>query len=300
MRDRAGEFFGENEENTNKRLKYRYVEGLEFLPAPNTIFAELGSLNLEFTRLTQLTGDPKYYDAVQRIANFLEESQNNTALPGMWPVTVDARSKSFFDTHFTVGGMADSSYEYLPKEHILLGGHTDQYGKMYTTAIDTIKENLLFRAMTKDGRDAMFAGNGRVVYIRKKPSLEYQTEHLKCYLGATIGVGAKVFDRPQELSLARMLTEGCIWAYDIMPTGIMPEIFHVAACRDLEKCSWDEIKWFTEVRSNSRRASISNDAVAEGRSTAREKGIPPGIVSISDAQYHLRYFSLVFFFFFIF
>ncbi|KAI9723721.1 MAG: hypothetical protein M1812_001021 [Candelaria pacifica] len=54
------------------------------------VLAELGSLSVEFTRLAQLTKEPKYYDAVARITNALEQWQNNTQLPGMWPISVDA------------------------------------------------------------------------------------------------------------------------------------------------------------------------------------------------------------------
>lgn len=54
------------------------------------VLAELGTLNLEFTRLAQLTGEPKYYDAIARITDALEEWQNSTRLPGMWPIAVDA------------------------------------------------------------------------------------------------------------------------------------------------------------------------------------------------------------------
>jgi mannosyl-oligosaccharide alpha-1,2-mannosidase len=82
----------------------------------HALSADIGSLSLEFTRLTQLTGDAKYYDAVQRIMNAFEESQNTTRLPGMWPVTLDARRLDFTqDRSFTLGAMADSLYEYLPK-----------------------------------------------------------------------------------------------------------------------------------------------------------------------------------------
>jgi mannosyl-oligosaccharide alpha-1,2-mannosidase len=45
---------------------------------------------LEFTRLAQITKDPKYFDAVQRITDELEKSQNTTRLPGMWPTLIDA------------------------------------------------------------------------------------------------------------------------------------------------------------------------------------------------------------------
>lgn len=82
----------------------------------NVLVSEIGSLTLEFTRLSQITGDPRYYDAVQRIMNIFDEQQAMSKLPGMWPVIVNARDKQFADYWaFTIGGMADSLYEYLPK-----------------------------------------------------------------------------------------------------------------------------------------------------------------------------------------
>ena len=85
----------------------------------------LGSLQLEFTRLAQITGNDKYFDAVQRIMNELEKWQDKTVLPGMWPSMVDATKYNQsillgspyvgFDETFTLGALADSAYEYLPK-----------------------------------------------------------------------------------------------------------------------------------------------------------------------------------------
>lgn len=78
--------------------------------------AELGSLSLEFTRLSQLTGDPRFYDAVQRIMDVFDAQQNYTKLPGMWPEMVDAKNLRFTSSeNFTIGARADSLYEYLPK-----------------------------------------------------------------------------------------------------------------------------------------------------------------------------------------
>jgi mannosyl-oligosaccharide alpha-1,2-mannosidase len=80
------------------------------------LVAEIGSLTLEFTRLSQLTGDPRYFDAVQRIMDVFHDQQSKTKLPGMWSVVVNARDLDFTaGTSFTIGGMADSLYEYLPK-----------------------------------------------------------------------------------------------------------------------------------------------------------------------------------------
>ena len=76
------------------------------------LLAELGSFTMEFTRLSILTGDPKFYDAVDRITRLLAAQQEKTHLPGMWPVVVNARVPDLTqDTWFTLGAMADSTYE---------------------------------------------------------------------------------------------------------------------------------------------------------------------------------------------
>lgn len=54
--------------------------------------AELATLSLEFTRLAQLTGSHKYYDAIDRITNALvelQESKTKLAVPGLFPQTLD-------------------------------------------------------------------------------------------------------------------------------------------------------------------------------------------------------------------
>ena len=95
--------------------------------AENTMVAELGSLSLEFTTLSRLTKDDKYYDAIQRVANEFQKAQNSTKLPGMWPVFANARTLSFSGhTTFTLGAMSDSLYEYLPKV-----GSRSIFGKQY-------------------------------------------------------------------------------------------------------------------------------------------------------------------------
>ena len=100
------------------RWKFKDARGRDTLQvAPESVLvAEIGSLTLEFTRLSQVSGDPKYYDAVQRIMDVFEASQDHTNLPGMWPLAVDAENADFTKgDSFTIGGMADSVYEYLPK-----------------------------------------------------------------------------------------------------------------------------------------------------------------------------------------
>ena len=92
------------------------VEGEKQEATTNMLIAELGSLSLEFTRLSQLTGDMRFFDAISLISDILYEQQNKTQLPGMWPFVVDAKQGNLMHGNaFTLGAMSDSLYEYFPK-----------------------------------------------------------------------------------------------------------------------------------------------------------------------------------------
>lgn len=54
--------------------------------------AELATLSLEFTRLAQLTGAAKYYDAIDRITDalVLMQAEGHTHIPGLFPERIDA------------------------------------------------------------------------------------------------------------------------------------------------------------------------------------------------------------------
>jgi hypothetical protein len=96
--------------------KCRNLDGKPEEPHSYVLAAELGSMSLEFTKLSQITGDPRYFDAVQRIADVMEREQSETKIPGLWPIVFNAQSQSFRDdATFTMGGRADSMYEYVPK-----------------------------------------------------------------------------------------------------------------------------------------------------------------------------------------
>jgi mannosyl-oligosaccharide alpha-1,2-mannosidase len=106
------------------------AEANDHRPSASVVLAVLGTLQLEFTRLSQLTGNPKYYSAVQHVMDELGKWQNETGLPGMWPATVDSsimNQSMALDSPvpgsielYTLGALADSAYEYLPKVCTLL------------------------------------------------------------------------------------------------------------------------------------------------------------------------------------
>lgn len=255
--------------------------------------SEIGSLSLEFTRLTQLTGDPKYYDAIQRIANELERQQGNTRLPGMWPISVDMQTPSFKeDTSFTLGAMSDSLYEYFPKQYILLGGLLTQPKKLYENFIGVAKERLFFRIYNPDNKPLTFSGSA---HIRRSGDVVLlpRTEHLTCFVGGMVGLASKVFDRPQELELAEELTNACVWAYDNNVNGIGPEIFTVMPCPKDGDCKWSDDVWY-EAISNATffKTEDSKDPVAamakHAQGIIKDNRLTPGMVAVNDQRYILR------------
>ncbi|KAL8760332.1 MAG: hypothetical protein Q9199_000114 [Rusavskia elegans] len=314
------------------------------------VLAEIGSLSMEFTRLAQITKETKYYDAIARITDELEKWQDNTKLPGLWPLKVDAsgckkpesiyvspmafsaqKGASFANEQypqipstsdatssggqvgnearkversrdvdsdrpttnngdgmekrqvsvdndpssesanpkpdcvpqglnsppgggwddFTIGAMADSVYEYLPKEYMLLGGLEKKYQTMYEMAADATKKHLLFRPMIEDEERrllvaAQVSTSGRPNRPRD-PEIKPQQSHLGCFAGGMFAVGAKIFDRKDDLDVAKRLTDGCVWAYEMTTTGIMPEHFLVVPCVDMEVCPFNKTLWYEKL-----------------------------------------------------
>ncbi|KAL2185679.1 glycoside hydrolase family 47 protein [Thermothelomyces heterothallicus CBS 203.75] len=232
------------------------------------------SLSLEFTRLSLLTGHPKYYDAVARVTDFLERSQNQSRLPGLWPRSINFRDESVDQQGaFTLGGQADSLYEYLAKMPALLGrGRAPaSYENMYRAAMDASARHMLFRPVVPDddpeGRDVLFAGDAYAYRDRRVERIP-QGQHLACFAGGMFALGGRLFAIPDHVALGERLARGCAWAYHAFPTGLMPELFTMLPCDSLDgPCPWDENRW------------------------RRERGavrLPRGFKSARDKRYMLR------------
>ncbi|KIX03252.1 uncharacterized protein Z518_06804 [Rhinocladiella mackenziei CBS 650.93] len=208
------------------------------------ISASVGSFSLEFTRLSQITKDPKYYAAVVRVTSMFEQHQSSTELSGMWPTFINARDETFQENTFTLGAMADSLYEYLPKMSSLLGGLDPAYERMYKESMDTAKKHLLFRPMLPDNRDILVLGSATV--DRNGVILNPEGQHLSCFAGGMFILGGRLFSLQEHIDIGAKLTHGCIYAYNAFPTGIMPEMFNMLPCKSLDGCDWDEERWKRE------------------------------------------------------
>ena len=268
----------------------RYGEGLAQEAPKRMLVSELGSLSLEFTRLSQLTGDPKYYDAVQRIADEFEKGQNSTKMPGLWPVSIDAAKPSFSDDNmFTLGGMSDSLYEYFPKQYLIMGGLLTQPKTLYENFIEVAKKHLFFRIYNPKNEPLTISGDIRAT--GNAPNFEWnlqpRSQHLTCFTGGMVGLASRIFDRPHDLVVAQELAAGCVWAYDSNPNGIAPEIFTVMPCPKSYDCKWSEQVWHEELEKMYGKNS-GPDGEQHLQNIIDERRLPPGFTAIDDKRYILR------------
>lgn len=213
------------------------ADGEEQLPYESVLLAEAASASVEFTRLSQITGDMRYFDAITRVTDLLDQQQGQTRLPGMWPISVDLRNENLtFDGFFGLGAMADSAYEYLPKMYQLLNGvgsKATQYRKMYDYAMATATTYTMFRPMVEDKADILIAS------ANVEGDKSNKGQHLVCFAGGMLALGGQLFGNSTHLDIGRKVTDGCAWTYKHAPNGIMPEVFSMTPCPTWEACEYE-------------------------------------------------------------
>ncbi|OTB10925.1 glycoside hydrolase family 47 protein, partial [Daldinia sp. EC12] len=151
-------------------------------------------------------------------------------------------SGSFYSNQqYSMGGSQDSTYEYFPKQWLLLGGLEPKYKTLHTKAVAAVKKWLLYRPMVPDDRDILFSAK---INTQGNPetdaSTEWEVTHLTCFLGGMFGLGGKIFEAPEDVEIGKKLTDGCVWAYESTPSGIMPEGATVVPCAEANNCHWNE------------------------------------------------------------
>ncbi|KAJ2082276.1 Endoplasmic reticulum mannosyl-oligosaccharide 1,2-alpha-mannosidase [Coemansia sp. RSA 988] len=177
--------------------------------------AEAGSLQLEFAKLSELTGNPKYRTLADRASEALEKAERQHQ--GLYPTFINVETGKYNTVFpYSAGARADSFYEYLLKQYILHGGREQKYKEQYITATEAIVDNLV----RKSHRGMTFIGS-----MSSTGEFYREMEHLACFYPGLLALGAQVTGRKQDLDLAEKLTRTCYLSYKLMASGLGPEIF---------------------------------------------------------------------------
>ncbi|GAA6031931.1 hypothetical protein JCM8097_003346 [Rhodosporidiobolus ruineniae] len=209
----------------------RYTPGFnpDGMKSGRVVLAEVGSCILEMTKLSALTGNEIYYQAAQRAMDTLADrfapvqpDSNTKAGPNyrgrlgtLLPAHIDPAFPAMLQGEYTFGGLADSYYEYLIKQAQLTSFSHDQYPRLYADAIESAYEFLIKPLEVIPGRDDLTT-IGNVDWGTWKNELQ----HLTCFAGGMLGLGAKLLDRPHDLETGINVTNACVWVYESSATGI--------------------------------------------------------------------------------
>ncbi|KAK3384867.1 family 47 glycosyl hydrolase [Podospora didyma] len=267
--------------NTANRMPVDFINfesaqaGEGLVVESSVVAASPGTLSMEMTHLSQVTGDPKYYDAVSRVMDVFEKGQQFTKIGGLWPIYVSMSHQDVVNgSYFSIAGGIDSLYEYLPKMHALLGGLEPRYQTMSEAFIEAANKTFFFRPMLPAEEDLLMIGTARVEDDAKNTVvMDPESEHLGCFVGGVYSLAGRLFRRPEWVyDLGYKLTQGCVYAYRSMPTGIMPERYNMAPCSSRTSCPWNETKFVEEAKKQPLWASH----------------LPKGFTTARDPRYLLR------------
>ena len=135
----------------------------------HSILSEVGTVQLEFKALSHYSGDTKYSDASHRVMKALADMPRKHG--GLFPVYIDNQRGSFESGLATYGGLSDSFYEYLLKQHIQSGWKDPLTLSLYSKATHDLRKFL--------------------VHTTHAPIFNSTQSHVHFYVGALEGEMAK-------------------------------------------------------------------------------------------------------------
>ncbi|KAJ1887272.1 hypothetical protein LPJ66_009206 [Kickxella alabastrina] len=184
-------------------------------PSNRVCIAEAGTVQLEYWKLSELTGNPIYHKAAQRVVDILDKAEKPHK--GLYPIWIDIGTGKMDSGQITFGGMGDSWYEYMLKQHIYSRGTHSQYSRMYKESIDAMKEKMVKKSVFDP--DMYYVGDLDSSATRFSPKFQ----HLTCFVPGMLALGSKSLDRPDDLELAKKLTYTCFQMYNKTKTGLSAE-----------------------------------------------------------------------------
>ncbi|XP_044583662.1 mannosyl-oligosaccharide alpha-1,2-mannosidase IA isoform X2 [Cotesia glomerata] len=181
-----------------------------------SILSELGTMHLEFSYLSDITGNPVFKSKVEHVRSTLRSLEKPK---GLYPNFIHPRTGKWGLHHISLGALGDSFYEYLLKAWIQSGKEDTEAREMYEEAINAIIDHMIFKSP------------GGLTYVSdlKYDKVEHKMGHLACFAGGMFALGAKAMDNDESrnhMAYAAELTRTCHESYDRSVTKLGPETFH--------------------------------------------------------------------------
>ena len=181
--------------------------------------ATIGTLVLEWVRLSDLTGDASYGTLTERGESYLLSPQPAWAepFPGLVGDNVNISTGDFISGSGGWIGGSDSFYEYLLKMYVYDPTRFSTYKDRWMAAADSSIQYLASHPATKP--DITY-----LAYFENTTIVE-TSEHLACFDGGNFILGGLVLGLQNYTDFGLNLTAGCRNTYASTATKIGPEQF---------------------------------------------------------------------------
>ena len=188
--------------------------------------AEAGTLVLEFAFLSHVTNDDKYQRAAERAMRSIALGRNTSScLPGLYHSSLDTRTgRGTGSCWGSMGGGADSFYEYLLKIYLLTNQHASflPYKQMWDLSMRSTRDNLLRCSLKRH----LYIGAGDGGFFGSN------LEHLACFLGGNMVLG----DAQAYAQVAAAITESCVAMYTNTASGLGADGVEWVGSLPLDSC----------------------------------------------------------------
>lgn len=188
---------------------------------------EIGSNIMEFTRLSQVTGDKKYEAAARKALDFLDKVIGpKLRVPGLYPIYISVQDKDgqISEREYSLGAMADSFYEYLLKMYVMTGD--TQSKRMF----DLARPALIKYLYKKSNQGVYYFGQGSLEH----PDSNFQ--HLTCFAAGMFAlnvISGNSHTVQEDTEIGANITETCHYMYASSDIGISPDSVYMDSV-DLE------------------------------------------------------------------
>ena len=181
----------------------------------SSILSEFGTLHLEFSYLSDVTGNRIYREKVDEIRRVLRSIGKPR---GLYPNYLNPKTGKWGQQHMSMGALGDSFYEYLLKAWLQSNQEDQEAREMYDEAMHNVFIHML---KTSPGGLTYFAD-------MKFESVEHKMDHLACFSGGLLALGAKTLQNEmteQYRKTAEGITNTCHESYDRTAVKLGPEVF---------------------------------------------------------------------------
>lgn len=100
-----------------------------------------------------------------------------------------------------------------------------------------------------------------------------------------LALGARALGREADLEIGAKLTDGCVWAYASFKSGIMPESFDTAFCKDPNNCKFSATEYYEQLVPIYRRpGSTRREPHQHAKRTVPDYGGRESVTRVADIR----------------